>query len=70
MSHGINRTSLTRFAPAMQTEVDRAGARKLAARQWRIDGTIVLLPDSIQKLDPLDRELVRAIAAKIYGPRG
>lgn len=69
MSGGINRTSLTPYAASMQ-DPDPAGARKVAARQWRIDGTIVLLPDSIQRLDPLDRELVRAIAAKIYGPRG
>jgi hypothetical protein len=68
MSHGINRTSLTPYAESMQ-DPDPKGARRLAAQQWRIDGTIVLLPDSIKRLDPLDRDLVRAIATKIYGPR-
>lgn len=69
MSHGINRTSLTPYAPYMQ-EPDPAGHRKMAARQWRIDGTIILFPDSLKRLDKLDREYIEIIAAKIYGPRG
>lgn len=69
MSHGFNRTSLTRYASVMQ-DPDPDGARKRAARQWHLDGTIVLLPDSIKRLDWQDRDLVRAIAAKIYGERG
>lgn len=48
---------------------DPDGPRKLAARQWHASGAIVLLPDSIARLDWQDRELVRAIAAKLYGPR-
>lgn len=64
----LNRTSLTRYAPSMR-DPDPKGAHKLAARQWHETGAIVLLPESIDRLDWQDRELVRAIAAKLYGPR-
>lgn len=64
----LNRTSLTRYAATMR-DPDPKGAHKLAARQWHEAGAIVLLPESIERLDWQDRELVRAIAAKLYGPR-
>ncbi len=65
----LRRTSLTPYAATMR-DPDPDGARKLAARQWHQDGTIVLLPDSIRRLNTMDRDLVEAIAAKHYGPRG
>lgn len=64
----IRRTSLTPYARSMQ-DPDPNGARRMAARKWHEDGTIILLPDSIVRLDWQDRELVRGIAAKIYGKR-
>lgn len=63
-----SRTSLTRYAPMMR-DPDPDGARKMAARKWHDDGTVILLPDSIQRLSWQDRELVNAIAGRIYGPR-
>lgn len=65
---GINRTSLTPYAKFMQ-DPDPNGARKMAARKWHEDGTIILLPDSIQRFDKLDRDYLRTLAAKIYGKR-
>lgn len=65
----LTRTSLTRYAPGMQ-DPDPNGARKVAAEQWHKTGAIVLLPDSIERLPWQDRDLVRGIAAKIYGQRG
>ena len=65
---GISRTSLTRMAPLMR-DPDENGPHHLAARKWHEDGSIVLLPASIDRLAWQDRELIRAIAAKIYGPR-
>lgn len=64
----MSRTSLTKYAPLMR-EPDEDGPKKLAARKWHEDGSIILLPGSIQRLDPLDRDLVNAIAAKLYGKR-
>lgn len=66
---GINRTSLTRYA-AMMRDPDEDGARRMAARKWHEDGTIILLPDSIERMNWQDREYVRALAGKIYGRRG
>lgn len=63
------RTSLTRYAPAMR-DPDPDGPKRMAARKWHEDGTIILLPESIARLDWQDRELVEAITAKIYGLRG
>lgn len=68
MSHGIHRTSLTPYARFMQ-EPDPQGAKKLAARQWHEIGAVVILPDSIERMDWEDREFLRAVAAKLYGPR-
>lgn len=65
----MNRTSLTRYAPLMR-DPDPDGAHKLAARQWHENGSIVLLPESIERLEWQDRELVKAIAARLYGQRG
>lgn len=64
-----SRTSLTRHAPGMR-DADENGPRRLAARKWHEDGSVVLLADSVRRLDPLDRDLVRAIATRLYGPRG
>lgn len=69
MSDQRGTTSLTRHAASMR-DPDPDGARRLAARKWHEDGAIVLLPESIERLDWQDRELVRAVATKIYGPRG
>lgn len=68
MTDQRGRTSLTPYAPQMR-DPDPQGAHRLAARKWHEDGSIVLLPQSIARLDPLDRELVQAIAAKLYGKR-
>lgn len=68
MTDQRGRTSLTPYAPRMR-DPDPQGAHRLAARKWHEDGSIVLLPQSIARLDPLDRELVQAIAAKLYGKR-
>lgn len=63
-----SRTSLTPYARLMN-DPDENGPHRMAARKWHEDGSIILLPASVQRLDPLDRDLVRAIAAKLYGPR-
>lgn len=63
-----DRTSLTRYAHMMRDE-DPNGPKRMAARKWHEDGSVILLPDSIERLDWQDRELVRAIATKLYGPR-
>lgn len=68
MSHGIHRTSLTRFAGSMQ-DPDPHGARRLAARKWHEDGSIVLLAGDVERMEWQDRELVRALATKLYGAR-
>lgn len=62
------RLALAPYAASMR-DPDPDGARRLAARKWHEDGTIILLPESISRLDWQDRELVRAVAAKIYGKR-
>jgi hypothetical protein len=64
----IRRTSLTPYARQMQ-DPDENGARRMAARKWHTDGTVILLPESIERLPWEDRELVEKIAAKIYGER-
>jgi len=64
----LNRTSLTPYARQMQ-DPDPKGSHKLAARMWHTEGAVVLRAESIARLDPLDRDYVRAIAAKLYGPR-
>jgi len=64
----LSRTSLTPYAAQMR-DPDPAGKRRMAAEQWRADGSIILFPDSIARLPWQDRELVERIAAKIYGER-
>lgn len=63
------RTSLTRYAPQMR-DADPAGAHRLAAQKWHEDGSIVILAESKARLDRLDRELLDAICARLYGKRG
>lgn len=62
-------TSLTKFAGSMR-DVDENGPHHLAARKWHEDGSVVILAASIDRLNWQDRELVKAIATKLYGPRG
>lgn len=64
----MSRTSLTPYAPLMR-DPDEEGAKKMAARKWHEDGSIILRAEIIQRLDPLDRDLVQAIASKLYGKR-
>lgn len=64
----LDRTSLTRFASQMRDPAPD-GAHKFAAYAWHEMGMIVFRPESLQRLDRLDRELVEAIAAKLYGKR-
>ena len=67
-SLSIHRTSLTAYAATMR-EPDPQGHKRLAKAKWHEDGTIVLFAEDVEKLDWQDRELVRAIAARHYGPR-
>lgn len=62
------RTSLTPYAACMR-DPDPNGAKAMAARKWHEDGTIILLPDSIERLPWQDRELVQSVAARVYGER-
>lgn len=64
----MSRSSLTRYAPLMR-DPDPNGPHALAMRKWHEDGSIVLLPCQIAKLDWQDRELLNAIGARLYGPR-
>lgn len=68
MSHGLTRTSLTPYARQMQ-DPDEAAGRRMAAAKWHDDGTIILFPESIERLAWQDREIVQGIAAKVYGER-
>lgn len=61
-------TSLTRYAPQMR-EADPNGPHRIAKRQWHDSGAIVLLPDQIARMGWQDRELVKAIATRLYGKR-
>lgn len=69
MSDERSRTSLTPYAAQMR-DPDPDGAHHLAARMWHADGSLVLRKASIDRLDWQDRELLNALGAKIYGPRG
>jgi len=68
MADQRGQTSLTRYAPLMR-EPDPKGAHKLAAAVWHNEGTVIIRAESIDRLDWQDRELVKAIATKLYGPR-
>lgn len=64
----MSRTSLTRYAPPMRDE-DPNAPRKMAAAAWHQTGMVVITPESIARLSWQDRELVQAIAQKLYGKR-
>jgi len=65
----VSRSSLTKYAPLMR-DPDPDGARRMAARKWHEDGSIILLPESVERLPWQDRQIVQGIAAKLYGQRG
>jgi len=54
----------------MMRDPDPKGAHRLAAAMWHSEGTVIIRAESIERLDWQDRELVKAIAAKLYGHRG
>lgn len=58
------RSTLAPYAPSMR-EPDPAAARRLARQAFHETGFIVLDPAWIQSWG--DRELVKAIAAKVHG---
>lgn len=64
----LHRTSLTRHAASMR-DADPDGVRRFARQKWHEDGTIILRPEDVARLDWQDRELVHAIMAKLHGPR-
>lgn len=61
-------SSLTRYAPQMR-DPDPCGAHRLAKRQWHQNGAVTFLPDQIARMSWQDRELLNAIATRIYGKR-
>jgi hypothetical protein len=61
-------SSLTRYAPQMR-DPDPCGAHRLAKRQWHQTGAVTFLPDQIARMSWQDRELLNAIATRIYGKR-
>ena len=64
-----SRTSLTPYAGSMR-DPDPDGPHRLAAEMWHRDGSLVVRAESKARLDWQDRELLNAIGAKLYGPRG
>jgi hypothetical protein len=64
----MSTTSLTRFAGSMR-DPDPDGARRFAAKVWHEHGIAVFLPESIGRMAWQDRELIGALAAKLYGER-
>lgn len=64
----MSRTSLTRYAPLMRDE-DPTMPHRMATAAWHQTGMVVITPESIARLDWQDRELVQAIATKLYGKR-
>lgn len=68
MSQGVTRTSLTPYAAQMR-DPDENRAHKLAARLWHDEGAIIIRAPSIARLDWQDRELLTALATKLYGKR-
>jgi hypothetical protein len=62
------RTSLTPYAASMR-DPDPNGASSYARQAWRDHGAVVLTAEQVARLDWPDRELVRAIAVKVHGPR-
>lgn len=64
----LSRGSLTRYAASMR-DPDPQGHMRLAKRRWHENGDLVLMASQIDKMDWQDRELLRAIGAKLYGKR-
>lgn len=64
----LTRTSLTRHAPMMR-DPDPDGPRRAAREAWHQHGAVVLTGVQVAALDWQDRELVRAIAVRLHGPR-
>ena len=64
----LRRSSLTGYAATMR-DADPCGPHRIAKRQWHETGAIVLLPDQIKAMSWQDRELVWAIATRLYGKR-
>ena len=62
------RTSLTPFAASMR-DPDPGGARKFAAKAWRDLGTAAFTAEQLRGMDRLDRELIEAVATRLYGRR-
>lgn len=64
----MSRTSLTRYAPTFR-DVDPTMPHRMATAAWHQTGMVVITPESIARLSWQDRELVQAIASKLYGKR-
>ena len=62
------RSPLGRYAPLM-ADPDPHGAHRLAAQRWHDSGDVVLFAADIAAMDWQDRELIKAVAGKRYGPR-
>ena len=48
---------------------DPDAPHRMAAAAWHQTGMVVITPESIGRLSWQDRELVQAIAARLYGKR-
>lgn len=64
----MSRTSLTRYAPTFR-DIDPDGARKASAAAWHRYGTVSVPADVLKTLPWQDQDLLRKIAAKLYGKR-
>ena len=64
----MSRSSLSRYAPLMR-EADPNGAHRVAKRAWHERGAVAFPEDMIARMPWEDREFLRRIAAKNYGPR-
>jgi hypothetical protein len=64
----LHRGNLSRYAPLMR-DADPNGAHRLAKRHWHQSGAVTFLPDQIARMSWQDRELLKAIATRIYGKR-
>jgi len=49
---------------------DPQGHLRRAKQAWHSQGIIVLFPEDIRAMDPMDRMLLEAVAAKRFGKRG
>lgn len=64
----MKRTSLTKYAPTFR-DIDPDGARKASAEAWHRHGAVSIPVDVLKSLPWQDQELLRKIAAKLYGKR-